>query len=360
MSALFSPLTLRGLTLRNRIGVAPMCQYSSIDGHANDWHLVHLGAFATGGVGLVISEATAVVPEGRISPADLGIWSDAHVPMLRRITDFIQAQGAVAGVQLAHAGRKASTKRPWEGSGMVAPADGGWEVVGPSAIPFSPDYPQPRAMSHADIVGVIEGFTTAAHRALDAGFKVAEVHAAHGYLLNQFLSPLSNERTDEYGGSFENRIRLTCDVSAAVRAVWPEAWPVFVRISATEWADGGWTVADSVLLAQRLAALGVDLIDTSSGGNVSHQRIEVRPGYQVPFAAQLRREAGVPTAAVGLITDAAQAEAIIASGDADMVLLAREMLRHPRWALDAAQQLGAVGDWPNQYVRASNHLRRSR
>lgn len=356
MSALFSPLTLRGLTLRNRIGVAPMCQYSSVDGHANDWHLVHLGAFATGGVGLVISEATAVVPEGRISPADLGIWSDAHVPMLRRITDFIHAQGAVAGIQLAHAGRKASTKRPWEGSGMVAPPDGGWEVVGPSAIPFSPDYPQPRAMSLADIVGVIEGFTTAAQRALDAGFKVAEVHAAHGYLLNQFLSPLTNERTDEYGGSFENRIRLTCEVSAAVRAVWPDEWPLFVRISATEWADGGWTVADSVQLAQRLAALGVDLIDTSSGGNVSHQRIEVRPGYQVPFAAQIRREAGIPTAAVGLITDAAQAEAIVAGGDADMVLLAREMLRHPRWALDAATALGEAGSWPSQYLRGQRRL----
>jgi 2,4-dienoyl-CoA reductase-like NADH-dependent reductase (Old Yellow Enzyme family) len=360
MSALFTPLALRALTLRNRIGVAPMCQYSSVDGHANDWHLVHLGAFATGGVGLVISEATAVVPEGRISPADLGIWSDAHVPMLRRITDFVHAQGAAAGIQLAHAGRKASTKRPWDGSGMVTPSEGGWQVLGPSALPFSPEYPQPRAMCGDEIAQVIEAFTAAAQRALAAGFRVVEVHAAHGYLLNQFLSPLTNDRTDEYGGSFENRIRLTCDVSAAVRAVWPDEWPVFVRISATEWADGGWNIDDSVQLARRLAAVGVDLIDTSSGGNVAHQRIEVRPGYQVPFASQIRREASIPTAAVGLITDSAQADAIVAGGDADLVLLAREMLRHPRWALQAARELGDAGDWPNQYVRASNPPRPGR
>jgi 2,4-dienoyl-CoA reductase-like NADH-dependent reductase (Old Yellow Enzyme family) len=352
MSALFTPLTLRALTLRNRIGVAPMCQYSSVDGHASDWHLVHLGAFASGGVGLVISEATAVVPEGRISPADLGIWSDAHVPMLRRITDFVQAQGAAAGIQLAHAGRKASTKRPWDGGGTATPSEGGWQVLGPTAQPFSPEYPQPRAMSGDEIAQVIEAFATAARRALAAGFKVAEVHAAHGYLLNQFLSPLTNHRTDEYGGSFENRIRLTCEVSAAVRAVWPDEWPVFVRISATEWADGGWTLDDSVLLARQLASLGIDLIDSSSGGNVAHQRIEVRPGYQVPFARRIRREASIATAAVGLITEAAQAEAIIADGAADLVLLAREMLRHPRWALEAAHQLGAEGHWPSQYVRA--------
>lgn len=352
MTALFTPFTLRQLTLRNRIGVAPMCQYSAVDGLANDWHLVHLGAFATGGAGLVISEATAVVPEGRISPADLGIWSDAHVPMLRRITDFIHAQGAVAGIQLAHAGRKASTRRPWDGSGMVPEADGGWPVLGPSAIPFSPDYPMPQAMTRDDIGLVIEAFAQAARRALDAGFKVAEVHAAHGYLLNEFLSPLTNDRTDEYGGSFDNRIRLTCDVSAAVRAVWPAEWPVFVRISATEWADGGWSLDDSVQLATRLKALGIDLIDTSSGGNVAHQRIEVRPGYQVPFASRIRHDAGIATAAVGLITGAAQANAIIADGDADLVLLAREMLRHPRWALQAAHELGAAGDWPDQYLRA--------
>lgn len=352
MSALFTPLTLRNLTLRNRIGVAPMCQYSAVDGVASDWHLVHLGAFATGGVGLVISEATAVLPEGRISPADLGIWSDAQVPMLRRITDFLHAQGAVAGIQLAHAGRKASTKRPWDGSGMVAEADGGWPVVGPSAIPFSPDYPQPRAMTPDDIARVIAAFTNAARRALAAGFRVAEVHAAHGYLLNQFLSPLTNARTDDYGGSFDNRIRLTCEVSAAVRAVWPDEWPVFVRLSATEWADGGWSLDDSVQLAVRLKALGIDLIDASSGGNVVHQRIEVRPGYQVPFAARIRHDAAIATAAVGLITGAAQANDIVAAGDADLVLLAREMLRQPHWALQAAHELGATGDWPSQYLRA--------
>ncbi|MCZ8205320.1 NADH:flavin oxidoreductase/NADH oxidase [Gemmatimonas sp.] len=352
MSALFSPFTLRGLTLRNRIGVAPMCQYSAVDGHANDWHLVHLGAFATGGVGLVISEATAVLPEGRISPADLGIWSDAHVPMLRRITDFIHAQGAVAGIQLAHAGRKASTRRPWDGGGMVPESEGGWPVLGPSATPFAADYPVPHAMSGAEIAAVIEAFASGARRALAAGFRVAEVHAAHGYLLNAFLSPLTNERHDAYGGSFENRIRLTCEVAAAVRAVWPDDAPLFVRISATEWANGGWSLDDSVQLAVRLAALGVDLIDSSSGGNVAHQQIEVRPGYQVPFAARIRRDAQMPTAAVGLITDAAQAEAIVANGEADLVLLAREMLRHPRWALEAAHALGAVGDWPNQYLRA--------
>ena len=352
MSELFSPLTLRALTLRNRIGVAPMCQYSSTEGYANDWHFVHLGAFATGGAGLVICEATAVVPEGRISPADLGIWHDDHVPALRRITDFVQAQGSVAGIQLAHAGRKASTKRPWEGSGTVRPADGGWIVKGPSAIPFSPEYPQPEAMTHEEIRSVIDAFTAGARRACAAGFQVAEIHAAHGYLLNEFLSPLTNHRSDEYGGTFENRIRLTCEVSAAVRAVWPDEWPVFVRISATEWADGGWTVDDSVRLATRLAALGIDVIDTSSGGNVAHQQIEVHPGYQVPFASRIRREAGVATAAVGLITEAAQAEAIVANGDADLVLLARELLRNPRWPLDAAHALGASGPWPNQYLRA--------
>ena len=352
MSLLFAPLTLRGLTLRNRIGVAPMCQYSSVDGFANDWHLVHLGAFATGGAGLVISEATAVVPEGRISSADLGLWHDDHVPALRRITDFIHAHGSVAGIQLAHAGRKGSTKRPWDGSGMVTPADGGWTVKGPSAMPFAPDYPQPEAMTLDEIGAVIEAFADSARRALAAGFRVAEIHAAHGYLLNEFLSPLTNDRTDAYGGPFAHRIRLTCEVSAAVRAVWPDEWPVFVRLSATEWAQGGWSVDDSVQLARQLAALGVDLIDTSSGGNVAHQQITVAPGYQVPFAARIRREAGVPTAAVGLITEAQQAESILANGDADLVLLAREMLRHPRWPLDAAHALGEAGPWPDQYVRA--------
>lgn len=353
MSRLFSPFTLRDLTLRNRIGVSPMCQYSSVDGFATDWHLVHLGAFATGGAGLVISEATAVVPEGRISPHDLGIWSEAHVPMLRRITDFIHAQGAVTGIQLAHAGRKASTHRPWEGAGVVSPQDGGWpNVKAPSAAPFSPEYPQPEALTLDEIAAVVDAFAAGARRALDAGFRVAELHAAHGYLLHEFLSPLSNQRTDAYGGPFENRVRLLCEVSAAVRAAWPAGWPVIVRISATDWADGGWNVDDSVALCRQLAALGIDLIDCSSGGLAAHQRITVEPGYQVPFARRIRHEAQIPTAAVGLITEPAQAEAIIATGDADLVLLARELLRNPRWPLEAAHTLGVDGPWPPQYVRA--------
>lgn len=354
MAALFTPLALRALTLRNRIGVSPMCQYSSTDGYANDWHFVHLGAFATGGAGLVISEAAAVVPEGRISPADLGIWHDDHVPALRRITDFIHAQGAVAGIQLAHAGRKASTRRPWDGSGAVAPDDGGWEVVAPSSIAFAPNYPSPRALSREEIASIVTAFADGARRAVAAGFKVAELHAAHGYLLHQFLSPLSNMRTDDYGGSFDHRIRLLCEVTKAVRAVWPDDWPVIVRISATDWADGGWSVEDSVRLAPHLAALGVDLIDVSSGGLAAHQRISVGPGYQVPFAARVRREGRIATAAVGLITDAHQAEAIVGNGDADLVLLARELLRNPRWPLEAAHALGEPGPWPNQYVRARN------
>lgn len=352
MTSLFSPITLRALTLRNRIGVSPMCQYTSTDGFAEDWHLVHLGAFATGGAGLVISEATAVVPEGRISPADLGIWRDEHIPMLRRITDFIHAQGAVAGIQLAHAGRKASMKRPWEGTSMVSPADGGWQVKAPSAIAFSPDYPQPHALSLDEIEQLIEAFGVAAQRALDAGFKVAELHAAHGYLLHEFMSPLSNQRTDAYGGSFENRIRLLCDVVRTVRAVWPDTWPLFVRISATDWADGGWTVDESVQLAAVLRTLGVDLIDVSSGGLAAHQQITVQPGYQVPFAARVKREAHIPTAAVGLITEPRQANDIIANGDADLVLLARELLRNPHWPLEAATVLGEDGPWPSQYQRA--------
>jgi 2,4-dienoyl-CoA reductase-like NADH-dependent reductase (Old Yellow Enzyme family) len=352
MTALFSPLTLRDLTLRNRIGVSPMCQYSSADGFATDWHLVHLGAFATGGAGLVLSEATAVVPEGRISPWDLGIWSDAHVPMLRRITDFIHEHGAVAGIQLAHAGRKASTRRPWEGSGAVLPADGGWTVKAPSAVAFAPEYPLPEAMSEQEIAGVVDAFVAGAERALAAGFRVAELHAAHGYLLHEFLSPLSNTRADRWGGSFTNRTRLLRLVTEAVRAVWPEPWPLLVRISCTDWADGGWNLDESVLLAAELRELGVDLVDCSSGGLAAHQRIAVGPGYQVPFAARVRRDAGIPTAAVGLITEAMQAERIVANGDADLVLLARELLRNPRWPLDAAHALGAVGPWPDQYARA--------
>ncbi|MBL0938351.1 MAG: NADH:flavin oxidoreductase/NADH oxidase [Gemmatimonadaceae bacterium] len=352
MSALFTPFALRSLTLRNRIGVAPMCQYSSIDGFATDWHLVHLGGFATGGAALVICEATAVVPEGRISPQDLGIWSDEHIPMLQRITKFVRAQGAAPGIQLAHAGRKASTKRPWEGSGEVAPEDGGWQALGPSTRAFAPNYPTPRAMSTDDIAHVVTAFGDAARRALAAGFEVAEIHAAHGYLLHQFLSPLANDRTDAYGGSLENRMRLTLDVARTIREIWPAELPVLVRISATDWAEGGWDVNQSVVLCQALRELGIDLIDVSSGGLAAHQQIDVKPLYQVPFARRIRHDASVPTSAVGLITEPAQAEQIVKDGDADLVLLARELLRHPRWPLEAAHVLGADGPWPDQYVRA--------
>ena len=354
MSALFSPLTLRSLTLRNRVGVSPMCQYSSEDGFATDWHLVHLGAFATGGAGLVLTEAAAVTPEGRISPHDLGIWDDAHIPMLRHITAFCRAQGAVMGIQLAHAGRKASTRRPWEQpAGAVPLAEGGWDnVMAPSAVPFAPNYPPPQELSLDGIAQVIASFRAAAIRALAAGFQVVELHAAHGYLLHEFLSPLANARTDRYGGSFENRTRLLLEVTDAVRAVWPDELPLIVRISATDWADGGWTVEESVQLASLLKARGVDLIDCSSGGLAAHQQIAIGPGYQVPFAHRIRAETGVPTAAVGLITDAAQAEQVVADGRADLVLLARELLRNPRWPLMAAHALGASITWPPQYERA--------
>ena len=347
---LFSPLKLREIVLKNRIGVSPMCQYSSEDGFANDWHFVHLGAFATGGAGLVMTEANAVVPEGRISPRDLGIWKDEHVPALRRVTDFIHAHGAVAGTQLAHAGRKSSTKVPWEGSGT---AEDGWEeVYAPSAIPFADHYPRPVELDDAGIRRVVDGFRDAAGRALEAGFRVVEIHAAHGYLLHEFLSPLSNARTDRYGGSFENRVRLTREVVAAVRQAWPENLPLFVRISASDWAEGGWDVDDSVRLVPLLRQDGADLVDCSSGGLVPNAKIEIGPGYQVGFAERVRRDGGIATAAVGLITDAEQADAIIRGGQADLVLLARELLRQPRWPLLAAHRLGARGDWPKQYERA--------
>ena len=354
MSALFSPLTLRSLTVRNRVGVSPMCQYSSENGFATDWHLVHLGAFATGGAGLVITEAAAVTPEGRISPQDLGIWDDAHIPMLRRITDFCRAQGTVMGIQLAHAGRKASTRRPWEQpGGAVAVAEGGWDnVMAPSALPFAPNYPSPHELSLEGIAHVIASFRAAARRAFEAGFQIIELHAAHGYLLHEFLSPIANTRTDHYGGSFENRIRLTLEVTDAVRAVWPDELPLIVRISATDWAEGGWNVEESVQLATQLHARGVDLLDCSSGGLAAHQQITIGPGYQVPFARRIRAESNVPTAAVGLITDATQAERIVADGSADMVFLARELLRNPRWPLLAAHALGASITWPPQYERA--------
>ena len=353
MSSLFTPLSLRGATLRNRVGVSPMCQYSSRDGFADEWHFVHLGQFAVGGAALVMTEATAVVPEGRISPQDLGIWDDAHVPALARITRFIDGQGAVPGMQLAHAGRKASTRRPWEGHGAVDPADGGWtNVMAPSAVPFAAGYPMPQALTLDGIAAVVAAFRAAAGRALAAGFRLLEVHAAHGYLLHQFLSPLSNRRDDAYGGSLANRARLCLEVVAAIREVVPDALPLSVRISATDWAEGGWSVDESVQLATWLKAAGVDIVDVSSGGLARGQRIALGPGYQVPFARQVREGAGVPTAAVGLITGPEQAEAIIRDGQADLVLLARELLRQPHWPLLAAHALDATITWPSQYERA--------
>ncbi|HVY94800.1 MAG TPA: NADPH dehydrogenase NamA [Bryobacteraceae bacterium] len=350
MNHLFSPLKLRGTTLRNRIAVSPMCQYSCEDGFATDWHLVHLGSRAVGGAALVIMEATAVSPEGRISPQDHGIWLDTHIPKLRQITDFIHSQGALAGVQLAHAGRKASTWRPWDGDGAVPVERGGWkEVFAPSAIPFNEKYPQPIALDAAGIEKVKSDFTNAARRAREAGFDVIEIHSAHGYLLHEFLSALSNQRTDEYGGSFENRTRLLREIVRSVRG----DGPLFVRISATDWAEGGWDADQSVALAKILREEGVDLIDSSSGGLVPYAKIPVGPGFQVPFAERIRKEAGIATGAVGLITEPKQADEIIRSGQADLVLLAREFLRDPYWPLHAAHALGQSISWPVQYLRAA-------
>ncbi|NHC47289.1 NADH:flavin oxidoreductase/NADH oxidase [Motilibacter aurantiacus] len=351
MSLLLSPLTLRGTTLRNRAWVAPMCQYSAVEGMPNDWHLVHLGGLARGGAGLVISEATAVTPEGRISPADTGIWADEQATAWRRITDFVRSQGAVPGIQLGHAGRKASTQRPWAGRAYVDPADGGWPTVGPSAVAYA-DWPVPRELTRAQVAEVVQAFADAARRADEAGFEVVELHAAHGYLLHQFLSPLSNHRTDEYGGSFENRSRVVVEAVDAVRSVWPESRPLLVRLSATDWAPGGWTVEETVRLSKELAGHGVDLVDVSSGGLAPEQRVEVGPGYQVPFARAVREGSGLPTAAVGLITEPAQAEAVLAEGSADAVLLARAVLRDPHWPLRAAAELGDDVAWPVQYERA--------
>lgn len=353
MPHLFEPLTLRGLTLRNRIAVSPMCQYSSSEGFANDWHFVHLASRAVGGAGLVFTEAAAVTPEGRISPDDLGFWSDLHMGALERIGRFVKGEGAAFGIQLAHAGRKGSTKRPWDGTGTVPPENGGWEPIGPTSTPFSDTYPTPCAMSKDDIGRIVDAFSRAAYRARQSGFDIVELHAAHGYLIHEFLSPLSNARTDEYGGSFENRIRLCVEVVTAVRKVWPEDLPLFVRISSTDWTEGGWDVDQSIELARRLVGLGVDLIDCSSGGNVSHAKIPLSPGYQVPFAERIKRSAAVATGAVGLITNSAEADAIIRSEQADLVLLAREMLRDPYWPLRAARELGHEASWPAQYLRAA-------
>ena len=349
---LFSPLTLGGLTFRNRIVVSPMCQYSSQDGFASDWHLVHLGSRAVGGAGLVFTEATAVSPEGRISPQDLGIWKDEHIEMLRRIVDFLHSQGAHAGSQLAHAGRKASTKRPWDGDGVIKPEEGGWsDVFAPSALPFSSKYPHPIEMTKGDISRIQACFAEAAVRARRAGFDVIEIHSAHGYLLHEFLSPLSNHRADEYGGSLENRMRMLVEVVDTVRAVWRK--PLFVRISATDWTEGGWDIDQSVELTRVLARHGVDLMDVSSGGAVPNVKVPVGPGYQTPFAEQIRRETGLSTGAVGMITHPVQADHIIQSGQADMVLLAREFLREPYWATRAAGELGKPETWPVQYLRAA-------
>jgi 2,4-dienoyl-CoA reductase-like NADH-dependent reductase (Old Yellow Enzyme family) len=355
MSSLFSPLTIKSVTLRNRIGVSPMCQYSSVEGVADDWHLVHLGSRAVGGAGLVIAEATAVSPEGRITPGDAGIWGDQHIEPLARINRFIKAQGSVAGIQIAHAGRKASAASPWSGRGQLANDAGGWTTLAPSALAFGGELDKvPQAMTKTDIAKTQQDFVAAAKRALAAGFEWMELHSAHGYLSHEFLSPFSNQRTDDYGGSFENRIRFLMETTKAVRTVWPESLPFTVRISCTDWVEGGWDIEQSIELSRRLRAEGVDLIDCSSGGGVPDAKIPVGPDYQVPFAERIRREAGIATAAVGLITAANQADAIVRAGKADLVLLAREFLRDPYWPAHAAKEL-EVGDSlpaPRQYGRA--------
>jgi 2,4-dienoyl-CoA reductase-like NADH-dependent reductase (Old Yellow Enzyme family) len=354
MPGLFDELTLRGLTLRNRIVVSPMCQYSSTDGLANEWHYVHLASRAVGGAALVFTEAAAVTPDGRISPQDLGIWTDAHAAALAPAVKFISGQGAAAGIQLAHAGRKASTRRPWDAPGVVPESEGGWSRIGaPSAIAFADQFLTPHEMSEAEIEGAVTAFAAAARRAHAAGFAVIEIHAAHGYLLHEFLSPVSNTRADRYGGSFENRTRIVRETVSAVRAVLPDSHPLFVRISATDWTPGAWDLPQSIELARMLKELGVDLIDCSSGGNVATARIPLGPGYQTPFAEAVRRDANIPTGAVGLITEPAQAEHVIHTGQADVVLLARELLRDPYWPLRAARELGHEMSWPPQYLRAA-------
>jgi len=355
MAGLFDPLDLRGLRLRNRIAVSPMCQYSSVDGFSADWHLVHLGARAVGGAGLVLSEAAAVEARGRISPRDLGLWKDAHVDGLRRIVRFVHDAGAAAGVQLAHAGRKASTYHPWaEERGAVPAEEGGWQVVGPTDAPFAPGYPRPRPLPPEEAADIVRAFEVAAARALDAGFDVIEIHAAHGYLLHSFLSPLANTREDDYGGGFEERSRLLREVVHAVRRVWPQDKALFTRLSATDWVEGGWTGDDTVRLARELAGLGVDLIDCSSGGVVPGAQVPVAPGYQVPYAERVRAEADVASGAVGMITRPEQAAAIVEEGRADLVLLARELLRNPSWPQQAARALGLDPRalFPPQYLRA--------
>jgi 2,4-dienoyl-CoA reductase-like NADH-dependent reductase (Old Yellow Enzyme family) len=353
MALLFEPLTLRNVSLRNRIVVSPMCEYSSVDGFANDWHLVHLGSRAVGGAGLVFTEAAAVEADGRISPQDLGIYRDEHIPKLAQIAGFIHERGAIAGVQLAHAGRKASVARPWDGGAPLAPDEGGWRpIMAPSALPFLENGPLPHALNVAEIRSLVASFARAAERALTAGFRVVEVHAAHGYLLHEFLSPLTNLRDDAYGGSFSNRTRFLREVVSAIRTAWPERFPLFVRISASDWVEGGWTVDDSVTLARDLSPLGVDLIDCSSGGIVPNAKIPMAPGYQVPFAAKVRAEGRIATGAVGMITEPDQAEEILHDGKADVIVVARQLLRDPYWPLHAALALGVDVPWPPQYDRA--------
>ncbi len=354
-SLLFTPLTLRGVTFRNRIAVSPMCQYSAEDGFANDWHFVHLGSRAVGGAGLVMLEATAVEAIGRISPQDLGLWKDEHIAPLARIVRFMHEQGAVAGIQLAHAGRKASTAQPWKGGAPIAPeVPGGWKPVAPSPLPFDPKHTVPEELDDKGIQRVLRAFVDATGRALAAGFRQVEIHAAHGYLLHEFLSPLSNKRTDRYGGSFENRVRLTREVVQAVRKKLPEELPLFVRFSCTDWVEGGWTLEDSVALAKLVKQDGADLIDCSSGAIVPGVKIPGGPGYQTPFAERIRKEAGIATGAVGFIRAAFQAEHILRTEQADMVILARELLRDPYWPLHAARELHAQATWPPQYERAAD------
>lgn len=352
MSLLFSPFTIGNITLRNRIVVSPMCQYSATNGFATNWHLVHLGTRAVGGAGLIIQEATAVSPEGRISDADLGIWEDGHIPKLKEICDFIHEQGAVAGIQLAHAGRKASAEVPWKGGRQITSGPRSWQTLGPSALPYHETDMQPLELSQEEISRIIADFRRAASRAIEAGYKVIELHAAHGYLIHQFYSPYSNKRSDQYGGSFENRIRFLLEIIEAVQTVWTKERPLLVRISATDWKEGAWTIEDSVALARILKEKGVDLVDTSSAANVSGVKIPVGPGYQVPLAAQIRKESGMPTGAVGLITTAMQAEEILQEGKADLIFLARQLLRDPYFPLHAATELNDKITWPAQYERA--------
>jgi 2,4-dienoyl-CoA reductase-like NADH-dependent reductase (Old Yellow Enzyme family) len=352
MSKLFAPLKIRDVEFRNRVFVSPMCQYSSDEGMPTDWHMVHLGSRAVGGAGAIIVEATGVSPEGRISAWDSGLWSGQQARAFMRINRFIKDQGAVPGVQLAHAGRKASTYQPWAGGGNLPASAGGWKPMGPSAISFDEKSAVPHAMTEMDIEAVVSQFIASTKLSADAGFELIELHMAHGYLMHEFLSPLANHRTDQYGGSLENRMRLPLRIATAVREVWPKGLPLFVRLSVSDWVEGGWDLPQSIILSKKLKEIGIDLVDCSSGGQVPHAKIPLGPGYQVPFAEAIRRDVGIATGAVGMITEAHQAEEIIAKGKADVVLLARELLRDPYWPLHAAKVLGAEISWPRQYVRA--------